>query len=193
MPRSPMGRMSGRSRLIKRNISAVHRPSPLLAVICARTSSSESLSRWAIWSSPEMMCSASDRRYSTFIRQADAFEIGRVQGKQLRGRRHSSSEALAEPASNGPSSESRYLLADNRVDEHAEGIAERPPTAPGFGIDRLSRIDEAGELSVSGLQRSQYARTDRGGHSERLARDGPFVAGLKRMFETRKRAGPPPL
>src|SRR5438309_303676 len=98
-------------------------------------------------------------------RKADAFEIGRVEGEQLGGGWHPAAEALGEPARDGPRRETRDLLADDRVDEHAEGITQRTRPTPRFRIDRFGRIDQPGELSIARLQRRQGSVATRGSRS----------------------------
>src|SRR5205807_6263700 len=68
------------------------------------------------------------------------------------------------------------LLADDRVDEHAEGITQRPGTAPGFGVDGFCRVDEARELSIARLQRRQGSVATRGSRSRG---DRPIVWRLR--------------
>src|SRR6266480_2039520 len=88
-------------------------------------------------------------------RQTDALEINRVEGEQLGRGRHPAVEALGEPAGDGARREARDLLTDDRVDEDAEGFAQRSRSAPGLGIDRLGRLDQPRELSIAGFQRGQ--------------------------------------
>jgi len=87
--------------------------------------------------------------------QPHALQIGGVHGKQLGGGGHPLGEALLEPSSNGAGGESRNLLADDRVDQHAERVAHRPRLAPGPGIDGFRRLDEPRDLSIAGFQRGQ--------------------------------------
>ena len=84
--------------------------------------------------------------------EPDRPEVGRLQGEQLGGRRHPSAEALLQPSRDGTRRVTRNLLPDDRVDQHAEGIAERPCPAPCRCIDRLGRLDEACQLPIAGLQ-----------------------------------------
>src|SRR6202035_1334671 len=84
--------------------------------------------------------------------EPDGPEVGGFEGEQLRGRRHPPTKALLQPPRYGLSGVPGDLLTDDRVDKHTEGIAERSRFAPGFGIDRLRRIDQPRQLSITGLQ-----------------------------------------
>jgi len=84
-------------------------------------------------------------------------EAAGIQRQHLGGRGHPPTEALAEPSRNGPRSVSRNLLADDRVDEHAEGITQGASSAPGPRIHGFSGIDEPRQLPVTGLQGGQCA------------------------------------
>ena len=89
--------------------------------------------------------------------EPDGSEIGGIQGKELGWRGHPAAKVLLQPAGDGPRRVAGNLLADDRVDKHAEGIAERPPSAPGFRVDWFRGIDEPRKLSIAGLQRGQRA------------------------------------
>jgi len=102
-------------------------------------------------------------------RQADAFEIHRVEGEQLGRGGHAAAEALLEPARDGARREPRDLLADNRVDEQAERFNQRSRSAPSLGIDRLGRVDQPRELWIARFQRRQcsVATHGSGSHDDR--------------------------
>lgn len=90
-------------------------------------------------------------------REPDLPQVGGIEGQQLLRCRQPAAKPFLEPAGDGAGRESRNLLANDGIDEHAERVAywSRPP--PFRRIDGLNRVDEPGELSVAGSQGGQRA------------------------------------